>query len=104
MYAIYHSTSGRWFLGQTVATIQKSLEPPHLHIDLRSKQALCGGTPVPLPPALLAWLAWHFAGGCHVLAGYRLPAGLQLARVVAGMPELGAAFRELGLSSSALSP
>lgn len=49
---------GHASFNQTVATIQKSLEPPHLHIDLRSKQALCGGTPVPLPPALLAWLAW----------------------------------------------
>lgn len=47
---------------------------------------------------------WHFAGGCHVLAGYRLPGGVTPQRVVAGMPELGAAFRELGLSSSAPSP
>ncbi|PZF77982.1 hydrolase [Aestuariivirga litoralis] len=47
---------------------------------------------------------WHFAGGCHVLAGYRLPAEVVPHRVVAGMAELGAGFRELGLSSSALSP
>jgi len=47
---------------------------------------------------------WHFAGGCHVRAGYRLPSELMPQRAVPGMRELGAAFRELGLSSSALSP
>lgn len=47
---------------------------------------------------------WHFAGGCHVLAGYRLPEDLSPQRVVAGMAELGQAFRELGLSSAPLSP
>lgn len=47
---------------------------------------------------------WHFAGGCHVLAGYQLPGGITPHRMVSGMPELGAAFRELGLSSLALSP
>ncbi len=44
--------------GDTVAAIQQSLQPPHLHIDLPSQQVLCGGTPVQLPPAQLAWLAW----------------------------------------------
>ena len=47
---------------------------------------------------------WHFAGGCHVRAGYRLPPELKPQRAVPGMPELGHAFRELGLSSSARSP
>jgi HAD superfamily hydrolase (TIGR01509 family) len=47
---------------------------------------------------------WHFAGGCHVLAGYRLPAGLAAHRVMADMPGMASAFRELGLSSLALSP
>lgn len=42
---------------------------------------------------------WHFTGGCHVRAGYRLPEGLTPRRSVADMPALRAAFRELGLSS-----
>jgi beta-phosphoglucomutase-like phosphatase (HAD superfamily) len=47
---------------------------------------------------------WHFTGGCHVQAGYRLPPELAPRRAVADMAGLGAAFRELGLSSSPLSP
>jgi len=47
---------------------------------------------------------WHFAGGCHVRAGYRLPPEVRPGRVIRDMPELQAAFRELGLSSSSLSP
>jgi HAD superfamily hydrolase (TIGR01509 family) len=47
---------------------------------------------------------WHFAGGCHVLAGYRLPEEVRPHRTVAGMRALGQAFRELGLSSLPLSP
>lgn len=46
---------------------------------------------------------WHFAGGCHVRAGYALPDDLAPRRV-AGMPELGAALRELGLSSGRRAP
>lgn len=47
---------------------------------------------------------WHFAGGCHVLAGYRLPAEVVPHRAVPGMPELGQALRELGLSSLPRAP
>ena len=47
---------------------------------------------------------WHFAGGCHVLAGYRLPGAAKPHRVVAEMRALDEAFRELGLSSLPLSP
>jgi HAD superfamily hydrolase (TIGR01509 family) len=47
---------------------------------------------------------WHFAGGCHVRAGYHLPPELAPRRAVADMAGLGAAFRELGLSSLPLSP
>ena len=47
---------------------------------------------------------WHFAGGCHVLAGYTLLPGLRPHRVVPDMPALGQAFRQLGLSSLPLSP
>ncbi len=50
--------AGQASFGETVAAIQQSLQPPHLHIDLPSQQVLCGGTPVQLPPAQLAWLAW----------------------------------------------
>lgn len=46
---------------------------------------------------------WHFAGGCHVLAGYRLPGDVVPHRGVPAMPALGDAFRELGLSSLHLS-
>jgi HAD superfamily hydrolase (TIGR01509 family) len=47
---------------------------------------------------------WHFAGGCHVLAGYRLPAELRPHRAVAEMRELGLALHELGLSSLPRAP
>lgn len=47
---------------------------------------------------------WHFTGGCHVQAGYRLPDGVTPQRRVGGMPELAAAFHQLGLSSLPLSP
>lgn len=50
--------NGSASFGDTVAAIQKSLQPPRLHIDLPRKQVHCGDTPVKLPPALLAWLAW----------------------------------------------
>lgn len=49
---------GQASFGETVATIQKSLEPPHLAIDLRTREVRCGGSPVKLTPALLAWFAW----------------------------------------------
>jgi HAD superfamily hydrolase (TIGR01509 family) len=47
---------------------------------------------------------WHFAGGCHVRAGYSLPTELLPRRPVADMAGLAAAFGELGLSSLPLSP
>lgn len=49
---------GQASFGQTVAAIQKSLEPPSLRIDLSARQAHCGDVLLKLPPALLAWLAW----------------------------------------------
>ena len=51
-----------------------------------------------------AMTVWHFTGGCHVQAGYRLPPDVAPHRVVASMAELAAALRQLGLSSSPLSP
>ncbi len=45
--------------------------------------------------------AWHFAGGAHVKAGYRLPDDVVPGRVIASMAELHAAFAELGLCRSA---
>jgi hypothetical protein len=44
--------------GDTVATIQQSLAPPGLHIDLPARRVQCGTTAIQLPPAQLAWLAW----------------------------------------------
>lgn len=43
---------------ETVTAIQQSLAPPHLRINLATRQVSCGGTPVRLPPALLAWFTW----------------------------------------------
>lgn len=37
---------------------------------------------------------WHFAGGAHVKAGYRLPHDVVPDRVIADMVELESAFRE----------
>lgn len=50
--------NGQASFGETVATIQKSLEPAHLAINLRTREVRCGGSPVKLTPALLAWFAW----------------------------------------------
>ncbi len=44
--------------GDTVAAIQRSLQPPRLYIDLSRKLVQCGTSDVRLPPAQLAWLAW----------------------------------------------
>lgn len=41
--------------------------------------------------------AWHFAGGAHVKAGYRLPADVVPDRVISGMEELGVILTRLGL-------
>ena len=49
---------GHASFNDTVAAIQESLNPPHLDIDLQTRQVRCGNTPVKLAPALLAWLAW----------------------------------------------
>ena len=40
---------------------------------------------------------WHFAGGAHVKAGYRLPENLVPDRVVVDMAEMHQAFSELGI-------
>lgn len=40
---------------------------------------------------------WHFAGGAHVKAGYRLPDDVVPDRVVHGMAELRDAFLQIGL-------
>ncbi|WP_420177191.1 CRISPR-associated ring nuclease Csm6 [Kerstersia gyiorum] len=49
---------GNASFNDTVTAIQKSLEPPHLFIDLPRRLVECGGKPVKLPPALFAWLTW----------------------------------------------
>ena len=40
---------------------------------------------------------WHFAGGAHIKAGYRLPDGVAASRVITDMAELQLAFRENAL-------
>ncbi len=42
-------------------------------------------------------VVWHFAGGAHIKAGYRLPDGLHADQAIGSMAELGIAFRRLGL-------
>ena len=55
--------------------------------------------------ALAAGMAvWHFTGGAHVAAGYRLSQGVTPHAVVSGMAELDRAFRKIGLSSDLVSP
>jgi CRISPR-associated protein (TIGR02584 family) len=49
---------GQASFNETVAAIQQSLAPPRLRIDLKARHVECGGKPVKLAPALLAWLAW----------------------------------------------
>lgn len=49
---------GRASFGETVATIQKSLAPAFLKINLKKKQLVCSGQAVDMPAAELAWLAW----------------------------------------------
>ncbi len=40
---------------------------------------------------------WHFAGGAHVKAGYRLPQDVKVARVIADMAELLEVFADTGV-------
>ena len=55
--------------------------------------------------ALAAGMAvWHFTGGAHVAAGYRLPGGVVPHAVVSGMADLARAFRKIGLSTGPVSP
>lgn len=61
--------------------------------ELGVRAGLAAGMPV-----------WHFAGGCHVKAGYALPEGLAVQKVVPGMAELHGAFCDLGLSSPPATP
>ncbi|WP_068639102.1 CRISPR-associated ring nuclease Csm6 [Thauera butanivorans] len=49
---------GQASFGDTVAAIQRSMEPPHLRIELGAQHVVCGGQTVKLAPALVAWLAW----------------------------------------------
>lgn len=49
---------GRASFNETVAAVQSSFDPPSLEIDLAAHSIRCGGKPVTLKPALLAWLAW----------------------------------------------
>lgn len=45
--------------------------------------------------------AWHFTGGAHVKAGYRLPEDVVPDRRIASMDELGAALFQFGLCRKA---
>lgn len=45
--------------------------------------------------------AWHFTGGAHVKAGYRLPEDVMPDRIVSAMDDLQSALFELGLCRTA---
>lgn len=104
----------RFFEGRcfTASEVQKGKPAPDLFLHAAGRMGadpahclVIEDSELGVRAGLAAGMAvWHFAGGCHVLAGYRLPAEVVPHRVVAGMPELGAGFRELGLSSWARSP
>lgn len=81
---------GRASFGGTVAAIQRSLQPPRLHIDLPRKMVLCGETAVQLPPQQFAWLAWWAhnalrARGPQTWRSADWPAFLALYRQVVGV-------------------
>jgi len=100
---------GRCF---TASEVQRGKPAPDLFLHAAAKMGIAPAACLVIEDSELgvrAGLAagmevWHFAGGCHVRAGYRLPPDLTPQRALPGMRELAAAFRELGLSSSALSP
>lgn len=50
--------NGRATFNETVAAVQESFAPPRLEIGLGALDVRCGGRPVTLKPALVAWLAW----------------------------------------------
>ena len=104
-----HFFEGRCF---TASEVQKGKPAPDLFLLAAARMGVVPAQCLVIEDSELgvrAGLAagmevWHFAGGCHVRAGYGLPDGIRTARAVPGMRELGQAFRELGLSSLALSP
>jgi len=104
----------RFFEGRcfTASEVQKGKPAPDLFLHAAAKMGVVPAQCLVIEDSELgvrAGLAagmevWHFAGGCHVRAGYRLPDEVISRRSVPGMSELGQAFRELGLSSSPVSP
>lgn len=104
-----HFFEGRCF---TASEVQKGKPAPDLFLHAAAKMGfepecclVIEDSELGVQAGLAAGMqVWHFMGGCHMRAGYRLPDAVTPRRVVAGMPELGQAFRELGLSSLPLSP
>ena len=104
----------RFFEGRcfTASEVPKGKPAPDLFLHAAAKMNVAPGRCLVIEDSELgvrAGLAagmevWHFAGGCHVRAGYRLPDEVITRRAVPGMAELGQALRELGLSSSPHSP
>jgi len=104
----------RFFEGRcfTASEVQKGKPAPDLFLHAAAKMGfepecclVIEDSALGVQAGLAAGMqVWHFTGGCHMRAGYRLPDAVTPQRVVAGMPELGQAFRELGLSSLPLSP
>lgn len=91
----------------TASEVQKGKPAPDLFLHAAARMGVAPAhclviedSELGVRAGLAAGMAvWHFAGGCHVRAGYRLPEEVRPERVFEAMPALGHAFRELGLSS-----
>lgn len=114
--ALTLSTTGleRHFAGRafTASEVQRGKPAPDLFLHAAARMGVAPARCVVIEDSelgvragLAAGMAvWHFAGGCHVRAGYALPAEVVPHRVIPDMAALGNVLRQLGLSSSAGTP
>ncbi len=72
------------------AAAQMACEPAHCLVIEDSEMGIRAAFAAQMP-------VWHFTGGAHIKAGYRLPDDLQPDRRVRDMIELGQAFAEIGI-------